>query len=460
VSQPRRKILVATGDVLEAKMAGPAIRAWQIAIALSREHEVRLVSTLACDLTHPDFAAGFADASTLPDLVAQCDIIVFQGNLMAQHPAVRTTSNVVVVDIYDPFHLEVLEQSKGLAPVDRLRLSRSTTTVLNEQLGRGDFFLCASGKQRDFWLGQLAGMGRINHATYDDDENLRSLIATVPFGVSDSDPSHTRRVLKGVHPGIGVDDKVVLWGGGVYNWFDPLTLLRAMARLTVRLPNVRLYFLGLKHPNPHVGEMSMAVQTRALADELQLTGTHVFFNEDWVPYEDRQNYLLESDVGVSTHFDHVETAFSFRTRILDYFWAGLPVVSTSGDALSDMIEVAGAGIAVPPNDIGALQDALFDLLSDEQTRSACAMASAKLADELTWSRALEPLLEFCRSPRRAPDLVDPLFDTHPSARRRGRRLVDRVRRDLEIAAVTIRRRDFRELLVRARNRVRVLTGRA
>ena len=170
-----------------------------------------------------------------------------------------------------------------------------------------------------------------------------------------------------------------------------------MARLTVRLPNVRLYFLGLKHPNPHVGEMSMAVQTRALADELQLTGTHVFFNEDWVPYEDRQNYLLESDVGVSTHFDHIETAFSFRTRILDYFWAGLPVVSTSGDALSDMIEAAGAGIAVPPNDVGALEDALFDLLSDEQTRSACAMASAKLADELTWSsraRAAARVLPF------------------------------------------------------------------
>ena len=185
----------------------------------------------------------------------------------------------------------------------------------------------------------------------------------------------------------------------------------------------------------------------------------MFFNEDWVRYEDRQNYLLESDVGVSTHLDHVETAFSFRTRILDYFWAGLPVVSTSGDALSDMIESAGAGITVPPDDVGALEAALFDLLSDEPARSACAIASAKLADELTWSRALEPLLEFCRSPRRAPDLVDPLFDTHPSPRRRGRRVVDRIRRDLEIGAAVIRRGDYRELLARVRNRLRVLTGR-
>ena len=169
---------------------------------------------------------------------------------------------------------------------------------------------------------------------------------------------------------------------------------------------MRLYFLGLAHPNPHVGEMSMAVQTRALADELGLTGTHVFFNEDWVEYEDRQNYLLESDVGVSTHLDHVETAFSFRTRILDYFWAGLPVVSTSGDALSDMIEAAGAGITVPPDDVGALEDALFDLLSDEQTRSACAMASTKLADELHGvpARAAARVLPFAANGRRTSSI--------------------------------------------------------
>ena len=74
------------------------------------------MSTLACDLAHPDFAAGFADAVTLPDLVDRCDVVVFQGNLMAQHPAVRTTAKVVVVDIYDPFHLEVLEQIQGPRP--------------------------------------------------------------------------------------------------------------------------------------------------------------------------------------------------------------------------------------------------------------------------------------------------------------------------------------------------------
>ena len=188
--------------------------------------------------------------------------------------------------------------------------------------------------------------------------------------------------------------------------------------------------------------MSMAVQTRALADELQLTGTHVFFNEDWVPYEDRQNYLLESDVGVSTHFDHVETAFSFRTRILDYLWAGLPVISTSGDALSDMIESAGAGIAVPPGDVGALEDALFDLLADEG-----AVGVRDRQYEARVRADLEPPRSSrCRSSAVRPvglrTWSTPLFDTLRRLFSADRRFVDRVRRDLEITAATIRRRDF------------------
>ena len=39
-------------------------------------------------------------------------------------------------------------------------------------------------------------------------------------------------------------------------------------------------------------------------------------------------YLTEADAGVSTHHEHIETTYSFRTRILDYLWASLPIVAT------------------------------------------------------------------------------------------------------------------------------------
>jgi GT2 family glycosyltransferase len=402
-----RRVLVLTGDVLQPKMAGPAIRAWHIARALAREHDVQLATTNQCRLEHPDFPVRRVDDRELGRLEAWADVIVFQGNLMRQHRALRRSRKVLVVDIYDPFHLEVLEQGRDLEPRDRLHVTRVATDVLNEQLMRGDYFLCASAKQRDFWLGQLAAVGRVNPLTYDVDESLDSLVTVVPFGVSDDPPEHTRPVLRGVVPGIGADDKIVLWGGGVYNWFDPLTLLRAVDKLRRRLPGVRVYFLGMRHPNPDVEEMRMAVDTLALADELGLTGSHVFFNDDWTDYDDRQNFLLEADVGVSTHLDHVETAFSFRTRILDYLWANLPIVATSGDALADVVEARGIGLTVPAGDVDALEEALFRLLDDAELAQSCRDALAQVAPEYRWSTVLGPLLAFCRAPRRAPDLLDP-----------------------------------------------------
>ena len=134
-------------------------------------------------------------------------------------------------------------------------------------------------------------------------------------------------------PGIGADDKILLWPGGIWNWFDPLTVIRAVHELSRRRDDVRLYFLGVKHPNPEVPDMAMAAEAVALADELGLRDRVVFFNFGWVPYAERGRYLLDADVAVSAHFDDIETRFAFRTRLLDCLWAGLPVVTTRGDTL-------------------------------------------------------------------------------------------------------------------------------
>jgi glycosyltransferase involved in cell wall biosynthesis len=448
----RRRVVVLTGDVLEPKMAGPAIRAWHMACTLAREHDVQLASTQECSLWHPDFPVRVVDERELEDLEAWCDVLVFQGNLMRQHPVLRDTQKIVVTDIYDPFHLEVLEQARNLDPPARLLAVQSSTDVLNEQLRRGDFFLCASEKQRDFWLGQLASVGRINPATYDRGENLEGLLAVAPFGVSDEPPRHARSVLRGVVPGIGEDDKVVLWGGGIYNWFDPLTLLRAVDKLRRRLPEVRLYFLGLRHPNPQVGEMKMADDAVALAEELGLVGTNVFFNEDWVEYDERQNYLLESDIGVSTHLDHVETEFSFRTRLLDYLWASLPIVATSGDSLAALIDSSGIGLTVPAGDVDALEAALFRLLDDDEFNRSCRDAIARVVPSYRWSTVLEPLLEFCRAPGRAPDLVDPETAAMVGSLQTG--MWDRIgwRADLRKALRFIRRREWKALRAKLQQR--------
>jgi GT2 family glycosyltransferase/glycosyltransferase involved in cell wall biosynthesis len=450
----RRRVIVATEEPLTAQMAGPAIRAWAVAKALSFEHDVELATLRDCTVGHPRFRCRSVTQDELRLLEQWADVLVVGGLLMHACPWLAASRKVVVVDVYNPFHLEQLEQAKDEGDRHRVTVVDECTSALNAQLSRGDLFLCASDKQRDFWLGHLAALGRINPDTYDDDQTLRSLVAVVPFGLPDARPEHTRQVIRGVVPGIGPDDKVILWGGGIYNWLDPITLLHAVDRLRNRRPDVRLFFLGLRHPNPAVPEMRMAVAAQELAAELGLVGTHVFFNEGWVDYEDRQSYLLEADVGVTTHHRHVEAAFSFRTRVLDYLWASLPVVATRGDSFAALIDQEGFGLTVPAGDAGALAEALLRLLDDDALAARCRERAGEVASRFAWSSVLTPLLEFCRAPRRAPDLVGPAAPRG----RPGAANAHSLRRQLAQVRTTYREGGATEVVRKSYGRLRLQSG--
>jgi glycosyltransferase involved in cell wall biosynthesis len=411
------RILIITPDVLAQQMAGPAIRAFQIAAELIRddpEHRVTLVSTASCSITNDQFDCRFVGWHRLGRFARDYDVLIVQGFATYHAPALLRGEQIVVIDLYDPLHFEQLEQLKDVEPAMRRTTIDLTVRVLNEQAVRGDFFLCASDEQRHLWLGLLGAFGRINPLNYDADPSLQSLIAVCPFGLSPEPPSHPEPVLRGVVPGIGPDDKLMLWAGGVYNWFDPLTLLRAVHLLAARRPDLRLFFMGMAHPNTDIGVMSMADRTRELAAELDLVDRHVFFNEGWVPFDQRGGYLLEADLGVSTHYRHAETSFAFRTRILDYLWAGLPVVATEGDTFGRLIALEGLGIAVPERDPAALAAAIETALYDADFAAACRAAVVAIRPEFTWANTLAPLIEFCRAPERAPDHV---LDTSRLVRR-------------------------------------------
>ena len=63
---------------------------------------------------------------------------------------------------------------------------------------------------------------------------------------------------------------MLLWGGGMWNWFDPLTVIKAVAELARSRPHLRLVFLGTRHPNPEIEEMAMTRRALELAAELGL----------------------------------------------------------------------------------------------------------------------------------------------------------------------------------------------
>lgn len=396
-------VLIVTGDTLGAAMAGPAIRALEMAKALAKVSTVTLATTVPTTFTHDGFDIVDATDSNLRELVNWSDVIVFQGALLSTHPWIARTDKIIVADVYDPMHLETLEQQKHIPAGIRFVETLDIVAVFNEQLARADFLLCASEKQRDLWLGQLAAVGRLNPLTYDRDTSLRSLIDVVPFGIQEEPPKQKKNGIRGSIPGVGMDDKVVLWGGGIYNWFDPLTLIRAIGKISEIHPDIKLVFMGTQHPNPHVPEMKMSFEARELSKELGLEGKHVFFNEGWVPYNERADFLLDADLGVSTHLDHLETAFSFRTRILDYLWAGLPIVATSGDTFEAIIEANKLGKTVPPGQVESLVDAMTELLYNEKLSTTVRENVNLYSSNLMWNSVLQPLIDFVVASSHAAD---------------------------------------------------------
>lgn len=396
-------MLIVTDDTLSATMAGPAIRAFEMAKAISQVAKVKLASNVPTELSHQDFDIIDISVRGIRPLVDWAEIIVFQGALLSTQPWIAKTSKILVADIYDPMHLEVLEQLKSVPEGRRYLETLDITAVMNEQICRADYLICASDKQRDFWLGQMAALGRLNPFTYDSDSSLRNLIDSVPFGVQNEPPVMTKSGIRDSIPGISQTDKVVLWGGGIYNWFDPLTLVKAINQLASKHENIRLVFMGTQHPNPHVPEMAMSFRTRETAQKMGLLDKHVFFNEGWVPYDERANFLLDADLGVSTHLEHLETAFSFRTRILDYLWAGLPIVATSGDTFEQIIDNNRLGITVPPGDVDALADAIEKILYEPGIAEQTSQNVRSFAETMTWSVALNPLITFIQNSQRSAD---------------------------------------------------------
>jgi len=406
-------------------MAGPSIRVWELAHVLARQQPVTIGTPNQSPMRSEHLDIQCFNRGAFPRLLEQHDVVIAFGYLVRQHPVIARRAAFLELDIYDPFVLENLHMHDRLDIRERLAVHQYDLDVVLEQLGRADFFLCASERQRDYWLGALSMANRINPFTYERDPALRRLIDVVPFGVSSEPPRPTRAAIKTVVPGIGRDDVVVLWGGGIWNWFDPLTAIRAVYALRDERPAVKLFFMGLQHPNPENPEMVMAQRAVALARELGVLDRQVFFREGWVPYAERVDFLCDADIGISLHTEHIETRLSYRTRILDYLWAGLPVISTMGDVLSDKIASAGAGVAVPEGNLDAVVEALRGLARNADRRTKMRAQARALAATHTWERAAEPLLAFCRDPWVAPDSEMPgLFHPRVGGRTSLRRAVD------------------------------------
>ena len=391
------RVLVVSQEPVGERIAGPAIRALELSRALAAECQVTLAAPAPSQVDGEPFElleAGVADFDALFDAVQRHDVVVAQRLPAQLLRRVRRLPVRFVADLYNPIVVEGLEAASREPEPQATASVRQTALTVMAQCAAADYVICASEKQRDLWLGGMSLAGLVDLRAYRHDPTYRRFVDVVPFGVPSEPPQATARPIKGVWPGIGPDDEVLLWGGGIWRWLDALTPIRAVERLNDRGRRVHLFFLGVDRPSAAPDRVpSAAGAAIEFARERGLEGTCVHFKEGWTPYTERAAYLLDADVGVSAHHDHLEARFSYRTRVLDYVWAGLPVVTTGGDSVAELVERERLGETVVPGDDEGFANACERMLD-------APASPGDAADSLRWPIAARPLIDFCVDPSR------------------------------------------------------------
>lgn len=394
-------IFIYSPNVIGKSMAGPAIRSWEIAKALSKDHQVTLVSPNQPDIEGYGFQLMQQGSPKFKQHQQSADVMIVQVLTLDLVVSAKRHGTRIIMDAYDPVPLEILELFKEASSKEKKERYNQSVAHLLFNFKMADGIICASEKQRDLWIGLMLGLDLIKPSMYDQDSSLRQFIDVVPFGLSDQVPIRTGPGIREKY-GLSASDKILLWGGGIWNWFDPLSLIKAVKIISQTRQDIKLVFMGIKHPDPSVPEMVMCTKAIQLAEELELIDRFVFFNYGWIPYDERQNFLMDASVGVSMHFDHLETRFSFRTRMLDYIWAQLPIVATNGDSFADLIQQKHLGLVVPSEDEKAIAEAVINLIDDPVRMQSIKLNLLNMQSQFTWNRVAIPINKMIQSLLKQP----------------------------------------------------------
>ncbi len=359
---------------LSATMSGPEIRGVEIAKALSARHRVT-VAVRGADVTELDGVAVIPFTRRRVMREALRHDVVLAPCIPPFLFALKTARQLrFISDLYDPVEIE-------MATMDGFdREARAARAAQRIQLRFADLILCAGSRQRERLEGELAEIG-----------TGPKPVLELPFGLPPAPRSSGRKPLRERFAAIGADDKVLLWWGSIWPWLDAEGAIEAFEPLARARPDVKLVFAAGRRADARGDRLSAHESALRLAAERGLLDRSVFFIDDWIPYDERHEYLQEADLGLVLHRDTPEAKLAARARYMDYLWAGLPCVLARGDETAERFEREGCARLVAPNEPVAAAEALQVTVGDTAWLDDARQRARQLASQFEWPVLAEPL---------------------------------------------------------------------
>ena len=393
-----KKILIISNGPVPApeikNVEGGGLRAWGLANGLQNnskdkyEVEVSYNQVFKQD-NFTDELNGIKistwEISTLAEKIQEFDSVLVSYN--AGDITQTVVDNIrqdqqLILDGYVPIHIEM--SARNSDNLDReYDAFNFENKIWTKALRRGDILLCANEAQKKFYTGVMAQVGRINPITYGDED----LIQIVPYGIY-----REKAVAKHDPVSKLVKNKKafkLLWFGGIYPWFDLTNLLEAVKNANKTTP-IELIMVGVKNPfNQHPDfikryeEVMDYIKNNNMDEIVHIT--------DWVKFEDRAEWYLGSDAVVLINNIGMENTLAWRTRLVDYVWADLPIVTNGGDPMSDILEANKAVYILPDLDAKTIEKEIIKISKDKETLKQVSTNLSKVRRLFYWDKVTENL---------------------------------------------------------------------
>jgi glycosyltransferase involved in cell wall biosynthesis len=263
-------------------------------------------------------------------------------------------------------------------------------------LRSGDVYSTCGTPQKYALVGQLAMENRLNR-----DNTGYELVYPVLPGASQSKVQVPAEALAVRGKLVPHDAFIVLWAGGYNVWIDPNTLFMALDEAMHAHPN--LYFVSVgastitEADNPYE-RFCAHIAESAHRDRYVLLGRQ--------PASAIPAYYQAADVGITLDAFHYETLLGTRTRLIEMMGYGLPVITTIGCELSEIIRDHELGLTFPVGDAATFRDHILQMARDANLRQQMADRAREYATtHLSFSETTRAFLDWANAPYHAPDRV-------------------------------------------------------
>lgn len=259
-------------------------------------------------------------------------------------------------------------------------------------ISKGDIFSTVSIPQKYMLLGELATLGRLNRLTID-----YEFAHWIPNSIEEKEV--IRPDIPSFRKGWATDDDfVILWSGGYNTWTDIETLFNGLSLAMNEHPGIKFLSTGGSlpgHDETTYQRFQEKIQASPHKDKFRLLG--------WIPTEEVPATWFDCDLGINIDHMNYETLTGARNRLIHMMKTGLPVLTTLGTEISQIIRDNQLGWTFKVGESESLKESILKITQNrDELKKTGLKGKEYIYNHFTYKATTGKLREWMKNPKPCP----------------------------------------------------------